>query len=92
MFLALVDRSPSRDLEVGEPGPRITVHALVMALAGSALSVAVVRAGMLPRRIGVLQLVGVVLVALTALLPGAAQVHFRACKCQRATCLPAQRP
>ena len=92
MLLALVNRSPSRDLEVGEPGPRITVHALVMALAGSALSVAVVRAGVPPRRIGVPQLVGVVLVALAALLPGATQVHFRACTCQRATRLAAQRP
>lgn len=73
VLLALVDRAPDWDALVGDLGPWVTVHGLLMVLAGSAFGVAVVRAGVLPRWTGVLLIVGVVLVALSSPLPGAAQ-------------------
>ncbi len=74
VLLALVDRSPDWDTLVADLGPWVSVHGLLMVLAGSAFGVAVVRAGVLPRWTGVLLLVGVVLVALASPLPGAAQM------------------
>ena len=73
VLLALVDQSPDWDALVGDLGPWVTVHGLLMVLAGSAFGAAVVRAGVLPRWTGVLLIVGVVLVALSSPLPGAAQ-------------------
>ena len=73
VLLALVDRSADWEALVGDLEPWVTVHGLVMVLAGSAFGAAVIRAGVLPRWTGVLLIVGVVLVALASPLPGAAQ-------------------
>jgi hypothetical protein len=74
VLLALVDRSPDWDTLVGNLGPWVPVHGLLMVLAGSAFGVAVVNAGVLPRWTGALLLVGVVLVALASPLPGIVQM------------------
>ena len=74
VLLALVDRSADWDALVGDLGPWVTVHGLVMVLAGIAFGVAVVQAGVLPWWTGVLLAVGVVLVAAASPLPGAVQV------------------
>jgi hypothetical protein len=73
VLLALVSRSPDWDALVGDLEPWVTVHGLLMVLAGSAFGVAVVRAGVLPRWTGVLLLIGLILVALASPLPGAAE-------------------
>lgn len=73
VMLALVDRSPDWESLVGELGPWVTVHGLLMVLAGSAFGLAVFRARVLPRWSGLLLILGVVLVALASPLPGAAQ-------------------
>jgi hypothetical protein len=74
VLLALVDQSPDWDAVVGDLGPWVTLHGLLMVLAGSCFGVAVIRARVLPRWTGVLLLVGVVLVALSTPLPQAAQM------------------
>jgi hypothetical protein len=74
VLLALVDRSPDWDTLVADLGPWVSVHGLLMVLAGSAFGVAVVRARMLPRWTGVLLVLGVVLVALSSPLPGSVQM------------------
>lgn len=73
VLLALVNRSPDWDGLVAELGPWVTVHGLLMGLAGSAFGVAVVRAGVLPPWTGMTLVVGVVLVAISSSLPGVAQ-------------------
>lgn len=74
VLLALVVRAPDWESLVGDLGPWVTLHGLLMALAGSALGIAVVRAGVLPTWTGVLLVVGVVLVAVASPLPGVVQV------------------
>jgi hypothetical protein len=73
VLLALVNRSPDWETLVGDLTPWVTVHGLVMVLAGSAFGAATVRAGVLPRWTGVLLIVGLVLIALASPLPDAAQ-------------------
>ncbi|MDX6319353.1 MAG: hypothetical protein QOD35_2753 [Nocardioidaceae bacterium] len=73
VLLALVTHPRNWEALVRDLGPWVTVHGLLMVLAGSAFGVAVVRARVLPRWTGILLLVGVVLVALASPLPGAAQ-------------------
>jgi hypothetical protein len=73
VLLALVNQSPDWDALVADLGPWVTVHGLLMVLAGSAFGAAVIRADVLPRWTGVLLIIGVVLVALASPLPGAAQ-------------------
>jgi hypothetical protein len=73
VLLALVNKSPDWDGLVGDLGPWVTLHGLLMVLAGSCFGVAVVRARVLPRWTGVLLIVGVILVALSSPLPGAVQ-------------------
>jgi hypothetical protein len=73
VLLALVNKSPNWESLVGDLGPWVTVHGLLMLAAGSAFGVAVVRSRLLPRWTGVLLLVGVVLVAVASVLPGAVQ-------------------
>ena len=80
VLLALVDASPNWDALVGDLGPWVTVHGLLMLMAGSAFGVAVARARVLPRWTGVLLVVGVVLVAAASVLPGTAQLL---CACVR---------
>jgi hypothetical protein len=75
VLVALADRSPDWDTLVGgDIGPWVTLHGLLMVLAGSAFGVAVIRARVLPRWTGMLLIVGLVLVALASPLPDAAQV------------------
>ena len=74
VLLALVNPTADWDALVANLGPWVTVHGLLMVLAGSAFGVAVVRAGVLPRWTGVLLIAGVGLVALASPLPEAAQV------------------
>jgi hypothetical protein len=74
VLLALVDQSPNWDALAEDLGPWVTVHGLLMVLAGSCFGVAVIKARVLPRWTGVLLLVGVVLVALSTPLPQAAQM------------------
>ena len=74
VLLALVNASPDWDALVGDLGPWVTVHGLLMLVAGSAFGVAVARAGVLPRWTGLLLVFGVVLVAAASALPGAAQM------------------
>ena len=74
VLLALVNRSPDWDTLVGDLGPWVTVHGALMLAAGCAFGTATVRAGVLPRWTGVMLVVGVVLVALGAVLPSPVQV------------------
>jgi hypothetical protein len=74
VLLALVNASPDWDALVGDLGPWVTVHGLLMLVAGSAFGVAVAQARVLPRWTGVLLVVGVVLVAAASVLPGAVQL------------------
>lgn len=74
VVVALVEQSPDWDALVGDFGPWVTVHGLVMVLAGCAFGAAVVRAGVLPWWTGVLLIAGVVMVALASPLPGVVQV------------------
>lgn len=74
VLLALVNQSPDWDALVGELGPWVTIHGLLMLAAGSAFGVAVVRAQVLPRWTGQLLVMGVALVALGSFLPAPVQV------------------
>lgn len=74
VLLALVNESPDWETLAGDLGPWVTVHGLLMLLAGSAFGVAVVRARVLPRWTGQVLLLGVVLVALASFLPAPLQV------------------
>jgi hypothetical protein len=74
VLLALVNRPADWNALVGELGPWVTIHGLVMVVAGSAFGVAVIRAGVLPPWTGVTLIAGVVLVALSSLLPDLAVV------------------
>jgi hypothetical protein len=74
VLIALVNRSPDWDALVGDLGPWVTVHGALMLAAGCAFGTATVRAGVLPRWTGLTLVVGVVLVALGAVLPSLAQV------------------
>ncbi len=74
VLLALVTKAKDWDSLVGDLGPWVTVHGLLMLAAGSLFGVAVVRAGVLPRWTGVVLVVGVVLVAASSALPGAIQM------------------
>lgn len=73
VLLALVDQPADWDGLVRELGPWVTVHGLLMAVAGSAFGIAVVKAQVLPRWTGMTLVVGVVLVALSSFLPGVVQ-------------------
>ena len=74
VLLALVNHAPDWDALVGDLGPWVTVHGLLMLGAGSAFGVAVVQSGVLPRWTGHVLVVGVLLVALASFLPGPIQV------------------
>jgi hypothetical protein len=52
VLLALVNKSPNWESLVGDLGPWVTVHGLLMLAAGSAFGVAVVRSRLLPRWTG----------------------------------------
>jgi hypothetical protein len=73
VLLAIVNRPPNWDALVGDLGPWVTLHGVLMVVAGTAFGVAVIRAGVLPRWTGVTLIAGVVLVAVSSVLPGLAQ-------------------
>jgi hypothetical protein len=73
VLLALADQSRDWDALVSDLGPWVTVHGLLMVLAGTALGMAVIRAEVLPRWTGVALILGVVLVAGSSAMPDLAQ-------------------
>jgi hypothetical protein len=66
VVVALVEHSPSWVVLQEQLGPWVTVHGVVMVLAGAAFGWATVRAGRLPRWTGLALIVGVVAVAATS--------------------------
>jgi hypothetical protein len=73
VLLALVNNSTDWDTLVGDLEPWVTLHGLLMVVAGSAFGLAVIKARVLPRWTGLLLIFGVVLVALASPLSGATQ-------------------
>jgi hypothetical protein len=73
VLLALVNSSASWETLTDDLGPWVTLHGLLMVVAGSAFGVAVVRARVLPRWTGMTLVAGVLLVAFSAVLPSFAQ-------------------
>jgi hypothetical protein len=70
---ALVRDTSNWEALVGQLGASMTIHGVLMVLAGLALGLAVIRAGVLPRWTGVTLIAGVVLVAASSGLPDIAQ-------------------
>jgi hypothetical protein len=73
VLLALVNRPADWDSLVGDLGPWVAIHGLLMVGAGSAFGIAVVKARVLPRWTGMTLVAGVILVALSSVLPSIAQ-------------------
>jgi Ca2+/Na+ antiporter len=73
VVLALATGTKNWDALVGQMGVWMTIHGVVMVLAGTALGLAVVRARVLPRWTGVTLIAGVVLIAASSALPDLAQ-------------------
>jgi hypothetical protein len=73
VLLALVNRPPDWDALVGDLGPWVAVHGLLMVGAGSAFGIAVLKARVLPPWTGMTLVTGVILVALSSALPSLAQ-------------------
>jgi hypothetical protein len=73
VLLALADRSADWEALVADLDPWVTVHGLLMVVAGTAFGVAVIRADVLPRWTGVTLIVGVLLVAASSGLADVAQ-------------------
>lgn len=73
VVFALLNRTSSWDGLVDQVGPWLTIHGLLMVLAGLAFGLAVARAGVLPRWTGAALMAGVVLVAVSSGLPDIAQ-------------------
>jgi hypothetical protein len=70
---ALVNGTRSWDALADQMRPWVTVHGVVMVIAGVALGVAIVRARVFPRWTGLTLIAGVVLVAVASRLPDAVQ-------------------
>jgi hypothetical protein len=73
VLLALANHSSDWDALVGDLGPWVAVHGLLMLVAGTAFGVAVIKADVLPRWTGVVLIAGVVFVAVSSVLPDLAQ-------------------
>ncbi len=73
VVVALANRTSGWDALAAQFGPWITIHGAVMMVAGSAFGVAVIRTGVLPRWTGVALIAGVILVAVSSVLPEIAQ-------------------
>jgi len=73
VLLALVNQPADWDALVGDLGPWVALHGLLMVAAGSAFGVAVIKARALPRWTGLTLVAGVILVALSSALPSVAQ-------------------
>ena len=74
VIYCLIEQTPDWETLAQIMGPWITVHGVLMVLAGSCLGVAVARAGVLPAWTGYLLIAGVWLVALTNELPDGLRV------------------
>jgi hypothetical protein len=74
VVLALVDGTKDWDALNAQLGWWVTIHGLVMVIAGLAFGLAVIRAGVFPRWSGAALMAGVVLVAVSSTLPALAQV------------------
>jgi hypothetical protein len=74
VVFALVDGTKDWDALNAQLGWWVTIHGLVMVIAGLAFGLAVIHAGVLPRWSGAALMAGVVLVAATSALPALAQV------------------
>ncbi len=74
VVLALVDGTKDWDALNAQLGWWVTIHGVVMVIAGLAFGLAVIRAGVFPRWSGVALMAGVVLVAVSSALPALAQV------------------
>jgi hypothetical protein len=73
VLLALVDSPKDWSALEAELGIWVTVHGLLMLIAGSGFGIAVVRAGVLPHWTGLTLVAGVALVAASSTLPEVAQ-------------------
>jgi hypothetical protein len=73
VVVALANRTSDWDALVAQFGPWVTIHGALMVVAGSAFGLAVIRAGVLPRWTGVALVAGVILVAVSSVLPAVAQ-------------------
>jgi hypothetical protein len=73
VVVALANRTPDWEALVAQFGPWVTIHGVLMLVAGSAFGVAVIRAGVLPRWTGVMLVAGVILVGASSVLPAVAQ-------------------
>ena len=73
VLLALVNRPADWESLVGELGPWVAIHGLLMVVAGSAFGIAIVKARVLPGWTGMTLFAGVILVALSSMLPSIAQ-------------------
>jgi hypothetical protein len=74
VVLALVDGTKDWDALNAQLGWWVTIHGVVMVIAGLAFGLAVIRAGVFPRWSGAALMAGVVLVAVSSALPALAQV------------------
>jgi hypothetical protein len=73
VVVALANRTSDWDALNAQFGPWIAIHGALMVVAGSAFGLAVIRAGVLPRWTGVALVTGVILVAVSSVLPPIAQ-------------------
>jgi hypothetical protein len=73
VWYALANGTSNWDALVEEMGLWMTIHGVLMVIAGLAFGLAVVRAGVLPRWTGLTLMAGVVLIAVSSGLPDAAQ-------------------
>jgi hypothetical protein len=74
VVLALVDRTKDWDALNAQLGWWVTIHGVVMVIAGLAFGLAVIRARVFPGWSGAALMAGVVLVAVSSALPALAQV------------------
>jgi hypothetical protein len=74
VVLALVDRTKDWDALNAQLGWWVTIHGVVMVIAGLAFGLAVIRARVFPGWSGAALMAGVVLVAVSSTLPALAQV------------------
>jgi hypothetical protein len=73
VLIALVNQTSNWDALAEQLGVWVTVHGLLMVLAGVAFGVAVIRAGVLPRWTGVALIAGGMLIALSSGMPDVAR-------------------
>lgn len=73
VVFALVNGTSDWNALVDQLDPWVTIHGVLMVVAGLAFGLAVIRAGVLPRWTGVTLMAGVVLVAVSSGLPDIAQ-------------------